>query len=277
MKKVSVITNVLFLTMTVQQVIAQTVPTDFQEHGKNSSGATVASENIDSVTVGSTMNYFVMPDLDVNQDTDGPYDYTTNKDALVSTFAWFTVPGLTITEIEANYVSVDFPSTTGDYTVNVSEESSAGCSSDTTTIDVKVINAPEVGYTAAGGSEDFCVTGADGSLSVSPSAMGVTINSDVIGNRGIILSYQITSTSSNFNGGNPLDGTVNVADGVSSFAISENLTHYGTYTITLTDITDRISRKPATDVSGSLLANTTFTVNVTRTPSTGAIYHLPNN
>ncbi len=277
MKNVSFVITVLFLTMMSYQSMAQNVPTDFQEHGKNSSGATVASENIDSVVVGSTMNYFVMPDLDVNQDGDGPYDYNTNKDALSSTFDWFTNPSLTITEIEPNYVSVDFPTSTGDYTVNVSELSAGGCGSDTTTIDVRVINAPEVGYTLAGGSEDFCETGVDGSLSVSPSAMNVTINSDVIGNQQIIISYQISSTNASFNGGNPVDGTVSVADGAVNFAISENLTHYGTYTITLTDITDRISRKPVTDVSGSLLTNTTFTVNVTRTPSTGTIYHLPNN
>ena len=277
MKNVIFDISMMFLTMMTYQVMAQTVPTDFQEHGKNSSGATTASENIDSVAVGSTMNYFVMPDLDVNQDADGPYDYNTNKDALTSTFDWFTNPSLTITEIDPNYVSVDFPSATGDYTVNVSELSAGGCGSDTTAIDVRVINVPEVGYTLAGGSEDFCETGVDGSLSVSPSALDVTINSDVIGNREIIISYQITSTSTAFNGGNPVDGTVSVADGAGSFAITENLTHYGTYTIALTDITDRISRKPATDVSGSLLANTTFTVNVTRTPSTGTIYHLPNN
>lgn len=276
MKKVIVILNMLFLTMMLQQSFAQSVPADFQEHGKNSSGATVASEAIDSVTVGSTMNYFVMPDLNVNQDADGPYDYATNKDALVSTFDWFAIPGLTITKDEENYVSVDFPASPGDYTLNVSEESTAGCSTDTTTIQVRTINAPEVGYTIAGGSEDFCVNDADGSFSVSPSPVSVTINSDVFGNRGIIISYQITSTSSSFNGGNPLNGTVSVADGDSNFSISENLTHYGTYTITLTDITDRISRKPTTDIRGSLLANTTYIVNVTRAPSTGNIYHLPN-
>lgn len=266
---------IMFLTTFMLKVTAQNVPADFQEHGKNSSGATVATENIDSVTIGSTMNYFVMPDLDVNQDADGPYNYTTNKDALTSTFNWFTLPDLTVTKQEENYVSVDFPSE-GDYTLHVSELSVAGCANDTTQIDVRVIGVPEVGYTVADGSEDFCVTGTDGSLSVAPSAMGIIINSDVAGNRDIIVSYRISSTNGSYNGGSPKDVTVNIGDAESSFSLSEDLTHYGVYTVTLTNITDRISRKPATDVNGSLLANTTFTVNITRAPTTGTIYHLPN-
>lgn len=266
MKKLVLVNLILFLSVMTHLVIAQNVPTDFQEHGKNSSGTTTATENIDSVTVGSTMNYFVMPDLDVNQDVDGPYDYNTNKDALTSTFDWFTVPGLTITPIEANYVNVDFPST-GDYTLNVSEQSDAGCNTDTTTIDVRVINEPEAGFNHATYAESMCFAVPTDATYNFP----VSLTTDVAdGNIAIHVEIVNTTTSTTV-----YDGDMSLSDSDTFFTF-DAFTEFGTHELTITSVSDRISLKSS--VNGTITTGAeVFTFTITKTPSTGTIYHLPNN
>ncbi|NJM15591.1 MAG: hypothetical protein HC896_09695 [Bacteroidales bacterium] len=233
--------------------------------------------NIDSVTVGGASSYFVAPDAALNP------SFIISSPALadlVSTFAWSETQGSgTIARntsvyaagaADVNWVEIDW-ATVGTGQVSVTE-SAAGCASGTpVVIDVAVIAAPTVNYPAAGGSEDICATGTDGSLSPPVSDVDVNFTTGVAGNRNMRLTYDISGPAG-FSA--VTDHEVAIDEANNDFTLAQTLTHYGVYTVTLKGATDRIAVKSG--VTGLVGANTTFTINVLRTPVTGTMYHIPN-
>lgn len=236
-------------------------PAGMYEHGSNSGGVD-PNEDTDSVTIGASMNYFVMPDLTINQDGDGPYDYTTNADALVSTFDW---TGSTIGTLAGpdtdNEVSFTFGSL-GTGLIRVVEQGPSCASGDTTDVPVRVIAVPTAVFDAPAGA--ICE-------SDTASGYDVDITSTTSMTTGLVR-YIIEVEGPNTNVTHT--ATVNIAAGTNTYTIPAGSfgDGRGAYTISFTEVSDRISRKSS--VAGSLASTHTMTLN--GTPTTGKIYHVPN-
>jgi hypothetical protein len=260
---------VLVISLFGGMAYGQTWPAGLQKHGNNSSGNPSAGETIDSVTIGATMDYFVMPDPNVNPG----YDYLTNPlTNLLSTFNWAATTGSTsitphtsgVTPIP-NYVAILWSNTTGNYNVVVTETSSAGCAAAApTSIPVTLINKPTAQFTST--SASVC--------SSNPATVSYnfpfTLTTDVAdGFIRVHLNIVNTTTSTTlFNS----DVDLNKISATSyTFSAFDN---YGVITATITQVNDRISRK--SNVLGLIGANNVFTFTINRIPVTGNIYHVPN-
>ncbi|MFW6101138.1 MAG: hypothetical protein ACOC90_07100, partial [Bacteroidota bacterium] len=109
-------------------------------------------DEVDSVVVDGTVPYYVEPDAVVNPEYSGPYNpEESNEDQDInSNFNWeessgdvdLTSPSGEGTDESAPYREVTSAST-GDYTIEVTEESAGGCESDDpTTQDILFISEP---------------------------------------------------------------------------------------------------------------------------------------
>ena len=243
------------------------------QHGSNSAGTVVATENTDSVTIGGVTRYYVVPDAGANPAYTGVLTGT-----LASTFNWTTSgstgPTGTIAQVGAvtygNYRQVTWAGPTGTINLNVVESSGAGCASGTTTtVPVRVIAVPTVTGGAAPTAQ--CTT-TPGTLTF---AVPVTLTSDLVvagvANR-VRVNYTITNPDAT-----TLTGAtdVDLDKTATSFNVTlTGATQYGSYTVTLNTVSDRISRKSG--VNGTI-STATIALVVNRVPTTGPIYHLPNN
>lgn len=257
---------IVFALATMSLAIAQ--PTNLKPHGDNSLGATVESEDIDSVTVGSTMRYFVMPDALANPG----YDFSTNPGALVSTFDWWTDNTATVTDNTAeNDVNIQWTATGSDV-INVTELGASCNGLDTTTINVKVINKPEAGFNHATYADDICTTDPGEVIYNFPVSLSTDVNT---GNIRVHLTVLNSTTSTTI-----FDGDLDLSDSDTQVTVGDGTNgtfdNYGAITVTMTSVSDRISRKSSVD--GTLTSGAdVFTYTIVRPPSTGTIYHLPNN
>jgi hypothetical protein len=250
------------------------------KHGNNSTGVSVY-ETIDSVTTGGTTRYWIYPDLSLNAGYDPSNPLTTT---LTSSFTWAatntsgtaagTVSAVGTYGAYQNYKQVSW---TGLGTINLSSTEKSGvsgnCDGTAKVIAVEVIDKPTPNFPAAGGSNSTCGTGADGSLSIAVPALNINFNSVVKnGNRQMKLTYDVTCSNAGFTA---VSGhQVNINEAAGTFTLASNLTHYGTYTITLKTVSDRISVK--SNVTANASGNVTYTYYVFPTPSSGPIYHIPN-
>ncbi len=264
MKKFSkLLTIVALVAMGMTQAWGQEVamPANFQQHGNTSAGipsVPASLELTDSVTINSSLQYWVQPDAAVLTDP--------------STFTWGTTIALASQTAggTSNLATFNFTAEgTGNITVREDSPAPNSCTGSTTTIPVRVIAAPDV--TAATFSSLACPAGTDGTYTLAGPTATLTIACSVLGNKGVSLHYSLSgptgfttvgSTLATLGNGNTID-----LSGI-------NLTHSGTYTLTIIDITDRIATK-----SGLLTIadGTTATFVVNRVPVTGPVYHLPNN
>jgi hypothetical protein len=234
---------------------------------------------VDSIAIGGTADYFVMPDPALNTG----YNFATNPlTNLNSSFDWTGTTGessITYKKSGAtdipNYVQILWGNAPGLFQVSVAEQAAAGCADATPTlIPVRLIARPTLTFPAAGGNQSFCSSAADGSTNVNPAAMTVNFTSSVSGDKLIQLRYTITSTSHGTVASNIL-ATVTATSATSgTFTLASALNFFDTYTITLTEVTDRISRKSNTTAVPA--GNITYTVVVTHAPNTGTLYHIPN-
>jgi hypothetical protein len=255
---------ICFVSVNAQNEVV--MPGGFVQHGHNSSDVATPAENTDSVAVGAVMQYWVQPDAAITG---------TN-----STFAW-TIAAAVGTQTggsPTNLATVTMAGSPGTGTIQVVESSPAGCGSgSTTTINVGVIALPTVTYPAAGGNGSVCTTGTDGSLSaVIAAALNINWTSSVSGNRLLNLRYDLTGPAGFTNVTNHQVNITETGAGAGTFAVTETLTHYGTYTITLKDAADRVATKCNNMRNTNGITNTTYTFTVYRTPVTGPIYHIPN-
>ncbi|MCX7986694.1 MAG: hypothetical protein N2662_07130 [Bacteroidales bacterium] len=243
------------------------------QHGRNSGGVD-PQENVDSVTVGGTTKYYVLPDAIVNPG----FNYTTDLFAnVISTFNWNVTPAIASGGVQnitgyataPHYKQITW-SATGSGTIQVTEvahASQGGCTGSTTSINVQVIAAPDV--TAVSVPNSTCYSGTIPYSLTCPNAT-LTISSAVNGNKGVVVNWSLTGPS----GFTPiLNQTANLGNSTTLNLSAVTLTHPGTYTLTINTVTDRIATKSGLT---AIADGTSTTFVVTAAPNTGPIYHIPN-
>jgi hypothetical protein len=223
------------------------------------------STETDSVTVGSTMPYYTMPDVNFNP----AYSATSPMNNVESSFDWSATPpssGCTISAVSSytsvtNYKNINW-SSTGAYTIGVTETSAStygGCSG-TTSFNVLVINAPTAQFSSAGLYQ--CLNTSSLTLPIS-----ITSAQKYIDSESAFIALTITAVNKADNSAVTLNAIANIyptASGVmvniSSVAPYTSGLPEGIYTFTLFNVTDRISRKCG--ISGTIGSQNTITVYV---------------
>ncbi|MDR2039884.1 MAG: hypothetical protein LBQ60_18335 [Bacteroidales bacterium] len=262
---------------------AQTNPTNVQidgkahyQHGYNSSGGPdLPQEERDSVTVTSTMKYFVLPDRAFNSNFyDGsgniidPVDVT----KLTSTFEWSVkTPAVGTTDGSTTHISaVTWGANPAIDTLIVREKPTSGgtvCEGTPTKIPVAVIAKPVIGFDQVSSQYSFtqCVPGVTSSNKASYT-FDVTATSS---SSQVIVGYTLSKDGG---AATPYTASVNMAAGGSFVLEFED---YGAYTVVITSITDRVSRKSS--VAGVITSGANqFVYNLIKPAQTGPIYHIPN-
>ena len=245
-------------------------PAGFQQHGNNSSGTTVASENIDSITVGASVRYVVEPDATANPS----YTFSTMSGTLSSTFQWdvtnVSTTNGTLGDTDNDVtITAAAAATTG--TIEVVESSSSGCGSGTTTtIDIAVIDDPEadLGNTTFDNDSAVCIDAAANVALDVP----ITLATEVTGGSiRIHVNIDGPATSDIY------DADIDLNESATDFTLAAGTFNdgFGDYSIQITNVSDRISRKCS--VTNGTITTGTYTLTINRTPTTGNIYHLPNN
>lgn len=261
--------------------------TTLYEHGYNSSGSK-PYETVDSVTIGSTMPYFVMPDEYYNKDYYLESDYK-NTNKTTSEFEW-TLNGATSADIKTSnpnstgtspWVHIKWMTlTTGsnpDMIRILEKPQIAGgaftCEGTATEIPVWVINAPTATFGASNSGSE-CVETTTGSTIKTPFdyEFQVSTTTDVNDPNDLIVEYSMKKDDSPY-----LSTTTATLDSNSKLTI--NFTEVGEYVITLENITDRISRKSAVDgiIIDSSNDEHQYTFYVLPKPKAGKAYHISNN
>jgi hypothetical protein len=269
------------------------------EHGYNSAGNPVATENRDSVTTGGIYRYYVVPDATAN-----PSYTAVLTGSLTSSFKWDVntkigadtiTSGNGINAVGAfgaftNYRQITWAGT-GTLNLTAQEISAGGCSSGTVkTVPIAVVAAPTLQYPVAAGVEDTCYTTAEPLNIIPTKRFWVNFTSPIGNAANVNKGIQMHVDISRANGGTPATVVTNlsvtftqVTATTGYFTIptgaANEFDYYDTYTLTLIDVSDRISRKANNTATGLWTAagtNKTFTYYVYRTPTTGPIYHLPN-
>lgn len=295
---------VLGMTSTLAQTNPLATPAgDLYKQGTNVTDVVgpVATEDPDLVTTGTRIPYLVVPDPIISP-LWVPGANATNSTNLNSTFQW-TIPGGISATVPGtgHYIAIDVngaANTTG--VINVKEQSGASCPDATgTSINVRVVAQPTASAIAVSDGSapvtSICASGTNGSLNVPFPTFTVTKVTDaaIPGNPTIrvkatlVFNNFITGTNTTVftNGilnvdattGNITNADITTASG-GSFT---DLDSWGTYALTITQISDKISRKDMNAAGGFFNINGgtgyTATYSVLKTPTTGAIYHLPNN
>lgn len=250
-------------------------------HGYNSGGVT-ASENIDSVTTTAVLRYFILPDATTNPSYDAENNPLTST--LSSSFAWNkantsgTADGaialVTGYAGYTNYKQVTF-SGTGTMTLSSLETSAAGCASAApTTINIEVIARPTIQFSST--SSAVCRTQADGSVNYSLTGLPLSWTSSVAGKRQLKVNISISCSNAGFGGAQTFNNVLITETGAGTATIDcpIALNYYGLYTITLTQVNDRIGVKSS--INGTIGASNAYTFLISRTPVSGAMLHVPN-
>lgn len=212
---------------------------DLYQTGYNSSNTLDSKENTDSVTVGSTIPYYMMPDSIINAGfRTHLLDDAANNNLITSTFDW-QVTGGTAANVggiyKGNFVQINWTAT-GSQTIESYEYSSTACTGNTVITNVAVIPAPTV--TGVTISNINCITTP---VNVALDTAIISISSSMSGiNKGFEASYTLTGPGAYSQAGTD----VAVSDaGVLDLSGLPNLTNAGAYTLTITAISDRISTK----------------------------------
>jgi hypothetical protein len=246
----------------------------------NSAGVYKTSEYIDSLTVGAVnVKYLVYPDLKISPS----YAFSTSATAnLNSTFVWSSSPSTTtinntVSGFATNYAKITFPATAGDYTISVVETATTGtCAGTAQTLAARLIAAPVVTGGTVTGTISCPTTVTPYNMNV-PNITLSGLSSAVVASQQIKIDYTLTGPVDNAGTSGTIgSGTITLAEGSSVPDLSTlngNVDYPGTYTFTITGISDRISRKSAVSVTPTFTA-VTFVIN--RRPVTGPIYHVPN-
>jgi len=234
----------------------------------------------DTVTIGKTLPYHVMPDPYFNP------NYVAPTWTVTSSFQWTVVStptggNATINNATVINPQVTFTGATGTYVLRAQETSADGCAGTTTDITVVAIAAPAVDFTPMGADVDQCgplmnqnvtvaISGGKDSYRVDYRLLVEELTAD----KSTVLATVSDNTYNDASFAN--SGNV-VLEANKNFTISNN--RVTRYTYTLLGITDRISRKSdylsgtTTEYNGT---DTQWIVIVKPAPTTGPIYHLPN-
>ena len=275
-------------------------------HRHNENLETQTGEEVEYVTAGSTMRYFVMPNQTANPEYDqgDPFDFT----KLLSTFTWSwdntalgTISPLPGTRTSSPFISVQFnnasypglafnnPVSGVLNVLEVPDQTQVNACTDAnalTEMPVSVIPRPQTGFVAN---------------STAPNT-GLFYDSECIvtlPSSGFSITLPITVTTADVISTNPdvkitydvaIDGGATIiTNGVYSLPnnaqtelvipVPDANIGYNRYVITITDITDRISRKSFVPVPGDIItaggANV-YTWEVMEPVRTGPIFRIPN-
>jgi hypothetical protein len=287
-----------FLVLGIISVNAQvTIPAGTLYQQGTNAGGPAATEDPDLVTTGTQIPYLVIPDP-ILSPTWAPGADATNTTGITSTFLWTIPAGISATVPgTGHYITINVngaATTVG--VINVKEQSGASCPDATgRDINVRVVAQPTASAIAVSdGSAPLtaiCQNGTNGSLNVPFPTFTVTKTTDaaIPGDATIRVRATLVFTPA---GGAPAplftNQILNVdAAGViasADIATASGLTDFdswGTYALTTTQISDKISRKDMGAAAGYFDINGgtgyTATYSIFKTPSTGIIYHLPNN
>ncbi|GHT21867.1 hypothetical protein FACS189430_02690 [Bacteroidia bacterium] len=274
-----------------------------------------ARERIDSVTVGSQMKYFVLPDPDVNfrwYNLDTTIINTHDTLLLDARFIWKAShsgaaaglnrdslyhPVLPINSADQkspfHIVKWNRLSDADPDTLYVYEEAGAafgyGFQADTTAMPVRVINKPSVSFVDTADAvaipylRMLCLNVAPSAAAPASYYFKYTVKSDVAGQKYQKVTYTVSKN------GAPLLSPPAVSvpeNGIDSILLT--VTDFGTYRVEILDVSDRISRKST--VSGSPLTepspfppasskarSSVFTIVVAPPPQLNApAYRVPN-
>ena len=253
-------------------------------------------EDPDLVTTGTKVPYLVIPDATLNPTWAAGAD-ATNTTGIIDTWTW-TIPGAISATAPGtgHFTTLDINGVVGATgTISVAEQG-AGCPGTPTTINLKVVAQPTA--TAMNVSDgtapltSICAGGTNGSLGVALPTWNVTSTIDaavsaLIG--GANVKVKATLVFTDFVSGTPTTLFTNAVLGVSATgdisnadlvtalgAYGNTLKSWGTYALTVNSISDQVSRKDLNVAGGYFAAAQSATYTVLKTPTTGAIYHLPN-
>jgi hypothetical protein len=265
----------------------------------------VASETPDLITTGTRVPYLVIPDATLNP----TWAAAAAADATIttginSTFTWAVPAGISTTFVPASntghfiQVNVDGAATTaGNITV---QEVNATCSGSTTTIGLRVVAKPTA-TAVTPSAASICASGTNNSLNQAIPTFTITRSNDaailgdptirvkatlvlndfVAGDTKTIFTDQILGIDNTTWTINATDLANAISAGKTSLGTigsGADLDTWGSYVLTLTYVSDKISRKDLTPVVlGYFSASGSATYIVSKTPTTGPIYHLPNN
>ncbi|MDR0769429.1 MAG: hypothetical protein LBE71_05985 [Dysgonamonadaceae bacterium] len=257
----------------------------YYRHGSNSTSP--ASTNLsvevrDSVTITSLMTYFVLPAIELSPDwynSDKSIKDVKDISNLKSQFSWSVKNGSGVSAYN-NTSSYDSDSalftvrwtTLGIDSLKVKEipTKTLGCVAKNTVIPVVVIAKPTFDFQAGTGgvpySETQCHTQADVTAGVSFNFPHNAISSS----SQLWIDYTVDHSKN----GVTISTTPYVARPVESLAALK-FTDYGEYTIHVTKVTDRVSRKSG--VNGVIDTNTyLFDFILVEQVNTGPVYRIPN-
>jgi hypothetical protein len=277
---------------------------DLYEHGYNKDNAVsqdLPREARDSVMVGSTMNYFVMPDRNYNSDY-----YAQGQDYMAtgltkSEFVWAVDAASFAASITAQnpngtgtspWVKIVWGTTRGNAKITIEEVPvgvTGSCSGEEAEIPVTVISKPEIGFTDQADQGDppkFEIVecqAADGSGNLVGYSLSlpVTVTTESCE---IKVKYTLVHTPLGGVAQPSVEGTVQMTivsevndGGIKTVTgiLSIPVTLHGTYEVTIEEMTDRIARK--CDVLGNVLAADEFTYSVLPQPAKPRPFHVPNN
>jgi hypothetical protein len=239
-------------------------------------------ESIDTVTVGSRMPYFVEPQTAV---TGLGFEYQWTFSATGLTILKYDGTGNATAGTGANFykeneISVKMPSTAGAITVKTNVQSLAGttvlCSGTEATNNIQVVPVPTMAWKSTEAMKQCTPVSAD-----------IPIDIQLTGYGQWMVNYSIVK--SDFDGTNPVAAVnkTDVAIGANGNAVGATATDFalnipeaefanvGLYTIEVTKLTDRISRK-SLDVVAGTLPTTKFQIFVYPTPVTKPLQHVKN-
>jgi hypothetical protein len=262
-----------------------TTDRDLSEHGFTSAGLPSDGEKTDSVTVGSTMPYFIMPDANYNSKYFAQNSYAAT-DLTTSKFNWDVNPGSGVVAAKnengtdtSPWVEIKW-SATGLVEVSMTEESqNVSCISDAVKIPVQVIQKPEIMFGEIANERKFteCVPDVNNhtyDFQVVPLTNGVITQSS-----GVKITYDLEFAP--LGGGASTQSNGNIAE-VSNGSFTLELKEHGTYTIVIKSVSDKISRKCTFDAPGDAFNLGTadeekFVYTMLPKPTPGKAYHVPNN
>ena len=267
-------------------------------------GPVDANESPDLVTTGTKVPYLVIPDPLLNP-TWAPLADATNTTGILTTWSW-TIPGAVsiTTPTTGHYITIDVNGAAAAIgNITVAEQSASACSGSIQTIGLRVVAQPAASALAVadGTAPDIsiCQSGTNGSLNAPFPVFTATKTSDAAIPGNATIRIKATLVITDFVTGTPVTYFTNAILNVDAAGVISNaditaaaaanvpsrvLTDYdnwGTYALTINQISDKISRKDLNVAGGYFAINGatgyTSTYSVLKTPTTGPIYHLPNN
>jgi hypothetical protein len=299
MRFLTIMTGLMLMGLLSVHSQSVTIPTGTLYLQGTNSGGPAATEDPDLVTTGTKVPYLVIPDPILNP-TWVPGADATNNTGITSTFQWTIPAGISATVPgTGHYITIDVNgAATNVGTINVKEQSAASCPDATgTNINVRVVAQPSATALAVSDGTaplvSICASGTNGSLNVPFPTFTVTKATDaaIPGNATIMVKATLVFTplvgapSTIFtNGILNVDAAGVISNADITTASGGSLTAYqswGTYALTINQISDKISRKDMNvaagyfNINGATGYSATYTV--LKTATTGTIYHLPNN